>query len=65
MRKGAEGDFHYLVVVEALSEQGGANAQDRVVQILQEAFPRAESTDSSVRKVIYGETAFEGATVTP
>lgn len=65
MRKGAEGDFHYLVVVEAVSEQGGANAQDRVVQILQEAFPRAESTDSSVRKVIYGETAFEGATVTP
>jgi hypothetical protein len=62
MRKGAEGDFHYLLVVECLSERGGANAQDRVAQILQAAFPQAEKTDCSVRKVLYGETAFEGAT---
>jgi len=61
MRKGAEGDFHYLLVVEALSERAGAAAQDFAAQILQAAFPQAEKTDSSVRKVIYGETAFEGA----
>jgi hypothetical protein len=62
MRKGAEGDFHYLLVVECLSERGDANAQDRVAQILQAAFPQAEKTDCTVRKVLYGETAFEGAT---
>jgi hypothetical protein len=61
MRKGAEGDFHYLLVVEAVSERGGANAQEHLAQILLAAFPQAEKTDSSVRKLIYGETAFEGA----
>ncbi len=62
MRKGAEGDFHYLLVVEALSERGSAKAQDRVAQILQKAFPQAEKTASAVHQVLYGETAFEGAT---
>ena len=62
MRKGAEGDFHYLLVIEAISEKGGTNAQNHVAQILKDAFPSAEKTDSSVRKVLYGETAFEGPT---
>jgi len=62
MRKGAEGDFHYLLVIEAISEKGGTNAQSHVTQILKDAFPSAEKTDSSVRKVLYGETAFEGPT---
>ena len=62
MRKGAEGDFHYLLVIEAISEKGGTNAQHHVAQILKDAFPSAEKTDSSVRKVLYGETAFEGPT---
>lgn len=62
MRKGAEGDFHYLLVVEAISEHGGANAQSHISEILKAAFPKAEKTDSSVRKVLYGETAFEGKT---
>lgn len=65
MRKGAEGDFHYLLVVEALSERGGVNAQDRGIEILRVAFPHAVSTDASVRKVIYGETAFEGESINP
>ena len=62
MRKGAEGDFHYLLVIEAISEKGGTKAQNHVAQILKDAFPSAEKTDSSVRKVLYGETAFEGPT---
>mgnify|MGYP003334085317 FL=1 len=53
MRKGAEGDFHYLLVIEAISEKGGTNAQNHVAQILKDAFPSAEKTDSSVRKVLY------------
>ena len=60
MRKSVEGDFHYLLVVEAISERGGINAQENVVNIIRIAFPQAERSDSSVRKVIYGETAFEG-----
>jgi hypothetical protein len=62
MRKGAEGDFHYLVVVEAMSERAGASAQDHHEQIILAAFPQAEKTDCSVRQVIYGETVFEGDT---
>ena len=52
MRKGAEGDFHYLLVIEAISEKGGTNAQNHVAQILKDAFPSAEKTDSSVRNVL-------------
>jgi len=33
-----------------------------LAQILKDAFPSAEKTDSSIRKVLYGETAFEGPT---
>ena len=63
MRKGNEGDFHYLLIAEALSEGAGLASQARTVQILQNAFPKAEKIDSSVRKVIYGETAFESQTI--
>lgn len=61
MRSGVEGDFHYLLVIEALSEDGGVNGQSQLVEILKTAFPQAVKFDSSVRKLIYGETAFEGA----
>lgn len=61
MRKGAEGDFHYLLIVEAISETGATQAQHEYTQLLPTAFQQAEKFDSSVRKVIYGETAFEGA----
>ena len=60
MRQGAEGDFHYLLIVEAISESGGVNAQKHFLQIVSKAFPRAEKTDNSIRKVLYGETSFEG-----
>jgi hypothetical protein len=63
MRKGAEGDFHYLLVVEALSDSGALNAQRHLNEILAISFPEAEKSDSSVRKVIYGETPFEGRTL--
>jgi hypothetical protein len=62
MRKGTEGDFHYLLVVEALSDSGALNAQSHLNEILAKSFPKAEKSDSSVRKVIYGETPFEGST---
>jgi hypothetical protein len=63
MRKGLEGDFHYLLVIESISEFGGVNAQKNVEAILKDAFPQAEKTDCSVRKVLYGETAFEGESI--
>jgi hypothetical protein len=63
MRKGTEGDFHYLLVVEAVSDSGALNAQSHLKKILAKSFPNAEKSDSSVRKVIYGETLFEGSTV--
>lgn len=61
MRSGPEGDFHFLLVVEALSEQGALDAQARAQHIVPQAFAGADKIDSSVRKVIYGETAFEAA----
>jgi hypothetical protein len=62
MRKGLEGDFHYLLVVEALSDNGAINAQKHLSEILSQSFPKAQKNDASVRKVIYGETPFEGGT---
>ncbi len=62
MRKGMEGDFHFLLVVEAMSEKGALNTQKHLNDILAQSFPKAEKSDSSVRKVIYGETPFEGHT---
>jgi hypothetical protein len=62
MRRGREGDFHYLLVVETLSDGGALNAQSHLKEILSKSFPKAEKSDASVRQVIYGETPLEGST---
>lgn len=42
MRKGTEGDFHYLLVVEALSDSGALKAQSHLNEILTKSFQKAE-----------------------
>ena len=51
----------FMDLPEVVSERGGLGAQAELNAILKTAFPAMEKSDSSVRKVIYGETAFEGA----
>lgn len=55
-RQGIEGDFHYLLVVEALGDSGALNAQSHLQEILPKSFLKAEKSDASVRQVIYGGT---------
>lgn len=63
MRSGVEGDFDYLLVVEAISEAGGVAARQATSELLQKAFCGLIRFDASVRKVIYGETLFEAQTL--
>ncbi len=60
MRKGVEGDFDYLLVVEAMSEAGARASQPAIAATLQAALPGYQSHDQSIRKVIYGQTPYEG-----
>lgn len=60
MRSGDEGNFDYLLVVEALCEAGAASARDSLPGILAAAIPGAQGHDSAVFKVIYGEAPYEG-----
>jgi hypothetical protein len=62
MRSGVEGDFDYLLVVEALSEAGASSAKKSLDQILKSAIPDAQAHDAMVCKVIYGESPYEGET---
>jgi hypothetical protein len=60
MRRGEEGDFDYLLVVEALCEAGAMSARDSLAAILPAAIPGAQAHDSAVCKMIYGEAPYEG-----
>jgi len=59
MRQGVEGDFDYLLVIEALSEQAALAAKAAAPTLIRKTFPANENFDLSTRKVIYGETSFE------
>lgn len=60
MRRGVEGDFDYLLVVEALSESGARWAGDALAPVLASAIPGVTGHDAMVCQVIYGESPFEG-----
>jgi hypothetical protein len=62
MRRGDEGNFDYLLVVEALNEAGAAWARESLASVLSVAIPGVQSHDSMVCKVIYGEAPYEGET---
>jgi len=60
MRSGVEGNFDYLLVVEALSEAGAAWALESLSASVRAAIPGVVAHDSMVCKVIYGEAPYEG-----
>lgn len=62
MRKGVEGDFDHLLVVEALSEAGTAWAHARLTSAVEGALPGATGHDSRIYRVIYGDAPHEGDT---
>lgn len=60
MRPGGEGDFDYLLVVEALSRNGAEWAGARLAPVLAKALPGFSGCDQRVFQVIYGEAPYEG-----
>jgi len=60
MRRGVEGDFDCLLVVEALNETGALWARTALPGALQAALPGLQSHDAMVFKTIYGEAPYEG-----
>lgn len=60
MRGSVEGDFDYLLVVEALSQGGAEWARDHLAGVLPQAIPGLASFDAMVCRMIYAETPFEG-----
>lgn len=60
MRKGEEGGFDYLLVVEATSEAGAVWARQSLAPVLEMALPGARCRDSMVCRMVYGEAPYEG-----
>jgi hypothetical protein len=60
MRGGAEGDFDYLLVVEALSQTGAEWAAGQLATVLPAALPGFAGCDGRVFAMIYGEAPHEG-----
>ena len=60
MRGGVEGDFDYLLVVEAISREGADWAAGRVEATSRSALPGFEASDCGVYRMIYGEAPHEG-----
>lgn len=60
MRSSIEGDFDYLLVVEALSRGGAEWARNQLVTALPAALPGLRSYDQLVCRMIYGEGPYEG-----
>ena len=62
MRGGVEGDFDYLLVVEALSREGAQAAREPLAGVLAGALPGAQVRDAQVFQMIYAEAPYEGET---
>jgi hypothetical protein len=60
MRGGSEGDFDYLLIVEALSQDGAEWARDVLAERLPAALPGMRARDAMVCRMIYGEAPYEG-----
>ena len=62
MRGGTEGDFDYLLCAEVMSEDQVRACDERLTAALPDLFPKLVRSDSSCRRMIYGEAAHEGPT---
>jgi hypothetical protein len=60
LRGSIEGDFNYLLVVEALSRGGAEWARNRLHSALPAALPGLQSYDELICQMIYGENPYEG-----
>lgn len=60
MRGATEGDFDFLLVVEALSQGGAEWARDHIGKVLARTIPGLASYDALVCRMIYGEAPYEG-----
>lgn len=60
MRGSVEGNFDFLLVVEALSRKGAEWARDQLDVSLAQVIPGLTSFDSLVCQMIYGEAPHEG-----
>lgn len=59
MRSGKEGDFRYLLCVEAISVEGARSAAGRLEGEIAGIAPGMKVRDTSVRRIIYGEAPHE------
>lgn len=62
MRGGAEGDFDFLLSAEAMGEAAAIRVERALTGELGRVFPGLERSDSSCRRMIYGEAPHEGPT---
>lgn len=62
MRAGVEGNFRFLLCVEATSEAAARSAAGALAASLADSFPGHESSDLSCRRMIYGEAPHEAPT---
>jgi hypothetical protein len=60
MRNGSEGDFRFLLCIEAVSEAGARRAETVVSGSLAQVFPSIERSDTMSCRMIYGEAPHEG-----
>jgi hypothetical protein len=60
MRKGSEGDFRFLLCIEAMSEVAVRRAEAVVTGSLDQVFQSLERSDTMSCRMIYGEAAHEG-----
>lgn len=64
MRGSTEGDFDYLLVAEAMTEDAAQRSEAQLSGRLKEIFPQLVSFDSSCRRMIYAEAPHEGSSST-
>jgi hypothetical protein len=62
MRKGVEGNFQFLLCIEAMNETAVRGAVAAISSTEAEVFPGLERSDISGRRMIYGEAPHEGPT---
>lgn len=60
MRKGVEGNFHYLLCAETMGETAARQSQNMITPNLDRIFPALGSADILSCRMIYGEAPHEG-----
>lgn len=62
MRQGVEGDFHYMLCVEAVGEAAARRASETIGSALDRIFPALDNAKPQCFSMFYGEAAHEGPT---